>query len=329
MLGQSKNNVKQNYRRSLLPFKRLPAPAWFLMLVAPFVIESCITASTPPSHWLNPVAAALLVLAYGPPILLLREVWIRCALSLRGLFLFGLMYGLMNEGILAHTITQASGEPITHFVGYDEALGIHWAWASLIVPWHAFYSVTFMVLLTHLWFPAMAGTPWLGKRGMRILVAINLLLLPLYFLIHSEMCPAPVLVFPLYLALMGLFYWLGMRAPHAASGDTSPPPRRQLLLTALVAVLIPSIITIAGFEFAHNKLPVALYFLFTLGTVWIILRCLRYIHPQRLLAFMLGGTIGLCGFSALLSRDPLYLIVAPVFLAFIATSLRKLLKQVP
>lgn len=309
------------------PFKRLPAPAWFLLLAPAFIIESCITASTPPTHWLNPAAALLMIVAYGLPILFLREVWIRHTSALRGLFWLGLIYGIMNEGILAHTITQVRGEPLSHFIGYDEALGIHWAWASLIVPWHAFYSVTFMILLTHLWFPAMAETPWLGTWGMRILATLNLLLLSLYFLIHSDSRPAPVAAFFIFLALMAGFFWRGTR--KQCSGEFSPiTSKRPLIITAVVAILVPAFVTIAGFEFAHNKLPVISYFLFTLGTMGFILRCFGRIHPQRLMAFMLGGTIGLCGFTALLSRDPLYFIVVPVFLAFMVVSFKKLLKHV-
>lgn len=307
------------------PFKRLPAPFWFLLLAPAFIIESCITASTPPSHWLNPAAALLMTVAYGLPILLLREIWVRHNSALRGLFWLGLIYGLMNEGILAHTITQVSGDPLTHFIGYDEAFGIHWAWGSLIVPWHAFYSVTFMILLSHLWFPAMANTPWLGKWGMRILATLNLLLLSLYFLIHSEARPAPVAAFFIYIALMAFFFWRGTRNQSCREHPT--PSRRALIITAIVAILIPSFVTIAGFEFAHNKLPVFLYFLFTLGTASIILRSFIRVHPQRLMAFMLGGTVGLCSFTAFLAPDPLYLVVVPVFLAFMGISFRKLLKQ--
>ncbi len=308
------------------PFKKLPAPAWFLILVTPLVIESCITAATPPLLWLNPGIALLLILAYGPPILFLREVWIRKALPLRSLFLLGLAYGFLNEGIIAHTITQVSGEPITHFIGYDEAFGMHWAWTSLIVPWHAFFSVTCMVLLTHLWFAEHAGTPWLGKHGMYIAGTLSLLILPLYFILNTQARPAPMHAFPIYITLMAFCYWCAVRQRALACAPALPPSRRTLILTAVMALLVPSIITIAGFELAHHKLPLAGYFAFTLGITGLILLLFGKAHPHRLLAFMLGGTIGLCGFAVLIARNPLYLLVAPVFLVFIFVSMKKLIK---
>lgn len=308
------------------PLKRLPNPAWFLMLVTPFVIESCITWATPPGQWLvNPALALLLILAYGPPILFLRELWVRNALPLSSLFLFGMIYGIFNEGMLAHTLTQVSGEPITPFIGYDEILGIHWAWASMIVPWHAFLSVTFMILLTHLWFPDHANRPWLQKRGMRITGALNLLLLSLYFLIHSEARPAPIHAFPIYLVLMAFFYGWGMRK-KAANFVAPLPTRRTLIIIALLALLIPSIVTIAGFELARNKIPLAAYFGFTVFVTGYIFIRLGSIHPHRLLAFMLGGAVGLCGFAILVSKDPAYMLTAPLFLMFIFISMKKLVK---
>lgn len=306
------------------PLRLLQAPAWFLLLATPFIIESCITAATPPSHWLNPGIALLLILAYGPPIIMLRELWVRHALPLRSLFVFGFSYGLLNEGILAHTLTQVNGEPITHFIGYDEAIGIHWAWASLIVPWHAFFSVTFMVLLTHLWFPGQAQTPWLGKRGWRIMAGLTLLLVPLYFVFASQTRPAPLHAFPLYLILMALCLWCGF---HAKPPKKPPllPSRHKLLVSAMLALPVPAAVTIAGFEFAHHKLSMALYCGFTLSVSAFIFYRLGRIHSYQVLAFMLGGTVGLCGIAALLSRDPLYFASGPVFIGLIVISLRKLL----
>lgn len=310
------------------PFKRLSKPVWFLMLVTPLVIESCITAATPPSHWLNPALALLLIFAYGPPILFLRELWVRHALPLRSLFVFGLIYGIFNEGILAHTLTQVSTEPITHFIGYDEAFGVHWAWASLIVPWHAFYSVTFMILLTHLWFPDHASAPWLQKRGMRITCVLNLLMLLLYFVFDTEARPAPVHMFPAYLALMGLGFW-GARRLKISDTKVMLPAKRTLILTALSGVLVPAFVTIAGFELAHHKVPLAAYFSFTLCVSGFIFLRLGKIHPLRLLAFMLGGTVGLCGFAILIARDPIYVVTVPLFLVFIFTSMKKVLRAAP
>lgn len=297
------------------------APIWFLLLATPLVIESCLTAATPPSHWLNPGIALLLVFAYGPFALWSREMWVRRALPLRALFLFGLAYGFFNEGILAHTLTQTNGEPITHFIGYDEAAGLHWGWMSLIVPWHAFFSITYMVLLAHLWFPAQSAQPWLSSRMLKLTGALCLVMMGLYFVITTPDRPAPPGAFPFYLFAMGSLMALGLRLKTVPMTARMPTRFKGPVLQGF---FLASLVTIAGFELAHNKAPLPLYLLFTLGLLAVIWYKLGHIAPSRLLAFMLGGSIGLALFAVLVGADPLRFITAPAYIAFAILSLRRL-----
>lgn len=293
-------------------FRRLSAPICFLLIAPALVVESFITAATPLPGWLNTGIAIFLILAYGPPILLLRELWVRYRLSLPALYLLGMIYGFINEGLLAHTITMIDGEPITSFVGYGVLFGMNWTWTSLIVPWHAFYSVTFMVLLSRLLFPQQADQPWLSPRGLYITGGITALAVPFYFLFETEQRLSPLHAAPIYLLMMLGLFWLALRWPAAVS-KPQHVTRRELITSMLAGLPTPAVFTILGFVLAKQQIPLLLYFGLTLGAVALVLYCLQRVREARVLAFMLGGTVGLAFFAAILSKNPAYFVATPAF----------------
>jgi len=300
------------------------APLWFLVVATPLIIESCITASTPASHWLNPVTCLMLVLAYGPPVLWLRELWVRGQLALPALFIMGIAYGLFNEGILAHTLTQIAGDPAKNFIGYDEWGGIHWAWASLILPWHGFNSVCFMVLLTHLFFPAHSRTPWLSDKAQKRLGYVILLSLGLYFAVHTPERLAPPHVFFVYIPILLLVMGAAIKWPRRWT-ETTGPTQRQLVASVMMGLLPNILILMAGFGFAENKVPLPLYFLLTIGVTGLVIWSLGHCRWQRTLAFMLGGTWPLAAFTHFVTGGLTSMIFFASYLTLSILALRKLL----
>lgn len=307
------------------PARSLPT-VLFLILGTPFIIESCLTAATLPARWLEPGTALLLIFAYGPPILWIREAWARRRLGLASLLALGLVYGILNEGILAHTLTQTAGEPLASFLGYDEWLGVHWAWALFILPWHSVYSVVFMVLLTRLWFPARAEGPWLSDRMFRITGGIALLGLPLYFVFKSGQRPAPGHVFFILLGAAGILLSLGLRK-SAAKAPACRPRRSRLVRASLSGLFLPSLVTIAAFEAARNRLPLGLHIAGSLAVMTALFTASRRVHERIWLAFFSAGAIGLCAFAVILSRDPVQTLLAPVFIGFMLLSLVRIFRE--
>ena len=74
-----------------------------LVLVAP-VLTEIVSGNIPAHALLNPKIAIFLFLGYSFPLLIIRELSIRWRLSVLGLFLWGLAYGILNEGLLAQQI---------------------------------------------------------------------------------------------------------------------------------------------------------------------------------------------------------------------------------
>ncbi|MBU6403024.1 MAG: hypothetical protein KGS61_22100, partial [Verrucomicrobia bacterium] len=126
------------------------------------VLPELFSGSTPlPAFVLNPGLLFLLFLGYGVAVLLVREVAVRCRVGLAGLFVLGLGYSILNEGLLARTLIRQTGLPVPLYDRFGYLGGISLPWTAGIGTWHACASVWFPILLTHHLFPQFRATPWL------------------------------------------------------------------------------------------------------------------------------------------------------------------------
>lgn len=141
-----------------------------LALTAP-VLTEIVSGNTPPHALLHPAVDAFLVAVYSLPLLLIRELSIRWRLRTPGIFLLGLAYGLLNEGLIAQTLIRYERVPVANFDRYACAAGVNFSWTALIVPWHALMAVLFPLALLELWFPDCAETKWLSRWAFLALAA--------------------------------------------------------------------------------------------------------------------------------------------------------------
>lgn len=128
------------------------------------VLTEIVSGNQPVHAYLNPKVAIFLTLAYGLPLLVIREVAVRFRITFAGIFLMGLAYGFLNEGLLAQTIIREINVPINAFDRYLMWGGFNISWTLVIVPWHAMHAILFPILLMAFWFPRSAQTPWLGNK---------------------------------------------------------------------------------------------------------------------------------------------------------------------
>jgi hypothetical protein len=142
-----------------------------LVLIAP-VLTEIVSGNTPPHALLRPRIDLFLIAVYSLPLLVIRETAIRCRLGTAGVFLLGLAYGLLNEGLIAQTLIRYQRVPMPNFDGYLCASGINFSWAALILPWHALMAVIFPIALLGFWFPSCAQSTWLGKRAFAVLALV-------------------------------------------------------------------------------------------------------------------------------------------------------------
>ena len=141
-----------------------------LVCCAPILTE-IVSGNTPAHAFLDPRVAVFLVPAYSWPLLVIRELALRWRLSTLGVFVLGLAYGVVNEGLLAQTLLRYEHVPINQFDRYIYWGGFNLSWAVVIVPWHALLAVVFPLALVGGLFPACAEERWLGKRAFAVLAA--------------------------------------------------------------------------------------------------------------------------------------------------------------
>lgn len=236
-----------------------------LVLIAP-VLTEIVSGNTPPHALLHPSIDVFLIAVYSLPILLIRELSVRWSLRTSGLFLLGLAYGLLNEGLVAQTLIRYQHVPMPNFDRYVCAAGINFSWAALILPWHALMAVIFPIALLGWWFPSCAGAEWLSKKwfaALTVIVAGGVVFLGVARAPHFQMR-----IFLLAMAaLVGCAYLL--RSQAILPSRDGIRSFRSFALGAIFYVALFGGATI----FAARKTPAEFYFLFIavllLGLGWI------------------------------------------------------------
>jgi hypothetical protein len=142
-----------------------------LAAIAPILTE-IVSGNTPAHALLDPRIVLFLLMAYSLPLLIIRELSLRWRLSTGGVFVLGLAYGILNEGLIAQTLLRSEHVPIDKFDHYIYAAGFNFSWFCVIVPWHALLAVFFPITLVAFWFPSCSQTTWLGTRAFAALSAV-------------------------------------------------------------------------------------------------------------------------------------------------------------
>jgi hypothetical protein len=232
------------------------------------ILPEMLSGNTPAEKLFRPGIFLFLAVAYGAAVLAIREWAVRLRLGAGGIFLAGLAYGLVNEGLFARTIFRETGMPIDLFDGYGLALGVNVAWALFIMVWHALASVLFPIVLSHQFFPAAAARPWLGRRTTLALAAAVALLASLFFL--SDRTPGPPGTVDRLILLWLAIAALASLASLRGSGGLrlAPPAGRWLAFGFGAASLAPMIGLLLVVRARANFAVYALLFL-ALALLWV------------------------------------------------------------
>jgi hypothetical protein len=142
-----------------------------LVAIAPILTE-IVSGNTPAHTLLDPRIVLFLLMGYSLPLLIIRELSVRWRLSTAGVFLLGLAYGILNEGLIAQTLLRSEHVPIDKFDHYIYAAGFNFSWFCVIVPWHALLAVLFPITLVAFWFPSCSQTTWLATQAFAALSAV-------------------------------------------------------------------------------------------------------------------------------------------------------------
>jgi len=153
----------------------LPTPAlssrqraFLLVLFAPFLAE-LVSGSTPPQAWILPPVVLVFMAIYGVAALVIREFSLRIQGGPATVLILGLAFGVVNEGMAAHSLFNPSWPDVGVLGSYGRWGGVNWLWAEWVVPFHAVWSISFPVFLVGQFWPEARSTRWLSDRWLAAL----------------------------------------------------------------------------------------------------------------------------------------------------------------
>ena len=190
---------------------RRKAPVWTLFFLAP-VIGELVSGSAPPDEFFNPFSMLLLSALYGSGALLARELSLSWGKRWPSIFVLGLAYGIVEEGLMVKSFFDPSWMDLGLLGVYGRALGVNWVWSLFLSIYHAVFSISIPIYLTELIFPAAKDERWLTRRGVwgyALLLTADVLF---GFLLLTTYRP-PFLPYVGAVILVALLGWQAKRMP--------------------------------------------------------------------------------------------------------------------
>jgi len=295
--------------------------AALFLLLATGPLAEVLSQNVPLLTFLSPLPFLLVTLTYGVPVLLIRELAVARSLNTMGLVLLGLAYGILNEGVLAKTLTQPGGPPLEDFAGYGVIGALQGGWTIFMVFWHAPHSVLYPIFLCDWMFPAAAGRRWFGSgRSRWVLYLLLVILAWLYSLYFQNPVRNDPGTFLLYAIATAGLAGLALRFCRAHASRSRTPTTNPLRLVLIGA----STLVFYVFQFwAPSHIPFVLFFAVSgliLAMAMLGIARAGWRPVPELLLFGLGDALAFASFSSLLAiashRNPLQAAAAgAIFLA--------------
>lgn len=315
---------------TLILCMKIKKAIWTLILLA-MILPELATGSTPLFNFLNPIVLFIVFLGYGITVLLIREVVVRNKLNLFGLFIIGLSYTVLNEGLFAKTLIQSKGLPIALYDNYGYVFGISFPFFITIALFHSLYSVMFPILVTHFYYKEESAVPWLSKKISYVLLSIPFVVGVLNFFGDVkgkgslEQC---MVLFILLCLLLAIGYHYGRKIYK--EGDRYILSMKFFWLgvsTFLFSMLLLTIV-IAGL-----KIPIILFLTTAvLGCVFYIrnVTTKHIIQKEALLLFLVGCYLHttITTFSIVATTNPALLIERIISTSIIFVLLYTIIKKV-
>jgi len=141
------------------------------VLLAPFLAE-LVSGSTPPQAWILPQVVLVFMAIYGVSALVIREFSLRVGGGPATIFVLGLAFGIVNEGMAAHSLFNPAWPDVGVLASYGRWAGVNWLWTEWIVPFHAVWSISFPIFLVGQFWPGSRSTRFLSDRWLAGMAAI-------------------------------------------------------------------------------------------------------------------------------------------------------------
>jgi hypothetical protein len=144
-------------------------PLLFLLLLTPGIPEYLSSSSDLTLLVISPIIFFGLLLAnlglYGSGVILIREAMIRWKKGWASVFLLGVAYGIVEEGIALWTLFNPLAQPVGNLGFYGHWLGVNWVWTVGLLIFHSVYSIGLPIFLFGLVFPELKSKSLVSGTG--------------------------------------------------------------------------------------------------------------------------------------------------------------------
>ena len=186
---------KLSKKRNFSKYPYHLAPVFVLLILTPLISELLLGDIA-----LNASFPMILILDlsyYGTGAIVIREIVRRRGLPWSWVPILAFAYGLIEEGLVLHSLFNSHFPGIGGLGFYGHALGVNWVWASFVLGLHTVWSITVPILITELLFPTYQRVRWLGHVGFFTTCAIFVLALTFLGLIYATyitpgFAPSPI-----------------------------------------------------------------------------------------------------------------------------------------
>lgn len=316
-------------------------PVLFLLLLTPGIPEYLSASSRFPVLTINPflfIVSALLFLVllganvglYGSGVILIREAMIRWEKGWASVFLLGVAYGIVEEGLDLWTLFYSKAGPVGNLGYYGHWMGVNWVWTVGLLIFHSVYSIGLPIFLLGLVFPDLKSKSLVSGRKLvatfGFLFLDSIILFLLVSAIYAGYNPGGGLIILSMIAIT-ILVLAARKLPGDFLKSNSGPPRLSPFKTAFLgAALFPATLLTGGLAAAANAPPVIPFVLDLILAMLILATTFKLMgsvnNQEQKTAFGIGllVPIALFGFIASLVIANWFIVAADLF--YIAFSRR-------
>jgi hypothetical protein len=258
-------------------------PLLFLLLLTPGIPEYLSASSQltvlvifPPLFFL--FLAANLGL-YGSGVLLIREAMIRWKKGWASVFLLGVGYGILEEGIDLWTLFYSKANPVGNLGFYGHWLGVNWVWTVGLLIFHSVYSIGLPIFLFGLVFPELKSKSLVsgGKLWTTIacLIADSIFLFLLVSAIYGPYNPGGGLILFSGLVITILVVSAKKLPSDFLKTRLGEPSWSPFKFAIIGALLFPATLLAGGLAAGANLPPIVPFVLDLVLAMFILTRAYR------------------------------------------------------
>lgn len=241
------------------------APLLVLIVLAPTIAEVLLgdlllNSTFVPTLLIN-------TLLYGSGAILVREIARRFHLGWRGIVVLALAYGVVEEGLVLHSLFNPHFPGLESMGSYGRVAGVNWFWAPYVLGLHMIWSITIPILLTEFLFPKKQSHPWLGRVGLGIDAFVYILIclvLRQFFTSFTHFSASPIEIISTALVVvvlisLALFRVQGLAAVTRGGGAVPAPWLVGLIAFLAGALFFGVFLFFPNVSVIPALLPILLY----------------------------------------------------------------------